>query len=739
MNGGATDRPLWAPSSAQVARAQVTAFARAIAADASMGAPAEVADDHEALWRWSVAHPERFWPAVWRWCDVVSDARATSDSASASSRPNPHAAVATSGADAPWTEVVHGLDRMAPPDASLGPCWFTGARLNFAENLLRHRGGDDAVVSWDETGRRAVLSRDALADGAARFAAALRAMGVGPGDRVAGFLPNIPQAIVAMLGAASVGATWSSCSPDFGAKGVLDRFGQIAPCVLVAADGYRYAGKVIDCRARVREIVAALPSVERVVVVPWLGEAVLGDEPVSARAGQGTVSPDAPDAHEARGAHGGHARPRGDHASPLPGVPMAVAWDDYVRVEAERPADAFARLPFDHPLYVMYSSGTTGLPKCLVHGAGRTLLQHLKVHVLHGDLRAGDRIFYFTTCGWMMWNWLVSALAVGATVVLYDGAPLAPDAAQLWRMAEAERLTVFGTSAKYLALLEKEGVRPHGRFDLDALEVILSTGSPLAAHSYDFVYRDIKPGVRLSSISGGTDLISCFALGSPVLPVHRGELQTRGLGMAVDVWRDDGTPAASGELGELVCTRPFPSMPVAFWGDAGGAKYRAAYFETFPNTWRHGDWAAITEHHGLVIHGRSDATLNPGGVRIGTAEIYRQVEQLAEVVESLVVGQEIANGPDVDTRVVLFVRLRDGVVLDDALKARIRQQIRKNTSPHHVPRVIVAVADIPRTISGKITELAVREVIHGRPVKNTDALANPGALDLFRDLPELAS
>jgi acetoacetyl-CoA synthetase len=680
------DAPLWAPSEAQVAAAQVTAFARAVVADASSGASADVITDHAALWRWSVTHPERFWPALWRWCGVIAEPRA--------------------GAE-PWEAVVQGLERMAPPDAQLGPRWFLGARLNFAENLLRHRGAEAAVVSWDETGRRAELSRDALAEGAARMAAALRAAGVQPGDRVAGFLPNIPEAIVAMLGAASVGAIWSSCSPDFGAKGVLDRFGQIAPKVLVVADGYRYAGKVIDCRPRVREIVASLPALEHVVVVPWLGSAVL----------DGTASV----------------------SEPMGGIPGAVRWDDFLQTAKPTPAEQFARLPFDHPLYIMYSSGTTGLPKCMVHGAGGTLLQHLKEHQLHGDLRDGDRIFYFTTCGWMMWNWLVSALAVGATVVLYDGAPLAPDPAQLWRMAEHERVTVFGTSAKYLALLEKEGLVPRARFDLAPLQVILSTGSPLAAHSYDFVYRDIKAGVRLSSISGGTDLISCFALGSPVLPVWRGELQTRGLGMAVDVWRDDGTPCAPGELGELVCTRPFPSMPVAFWDDADAAKYRAAYFETFPNTWRHGDWAAITAHNGLVIHGRSDATLNPGGVRIGTAEIYRQVEQLEEIVESLVVGQDVVNGPDVDTRVVLFVRLREGAELDDALQAKVRQQIRANTSPHHVPRVIVAVADIPRTLSGKITELAVREVIHGRVVKNVDALANPGALELFRDLPQLSS
>jgi acetoacetyl-CoA synthetase len=394
------------------------------------------------------------------------------------------------------------------------------------------------------------------------------------------------------------------------------------------------------------------------------------------------------------------------------------------------------RLPFGHPLYVMYSSGTTGLPKCMVHGAGGTLVQHLKELVLHTDLGPDDRIFYYTTCGWMMWNWLVSSLAVGATVVLYDGAALAPRPEILWDMAEQERVTVFGTSAKYLAMLEKEGVTPARTHDLSALRAILSTGSPLAAHSYDFVEAHVKPGVRLSSISGGTDIISCFALGNPVAPVWRGELQTRGLGMAVDVYDEGGAPVRA-EPGELVCTRPFPSMPVAFWNDPDGAKYRAAYFDTFPGVWRHGDWAELTARGGLVIHGRSDATLNPGGVRIGTAEIYRQVEQVDEVVESVVVEHTVGSGAAADSRIVLFVRLRPGLALDDALRDRLRRRIREHASPHHVPRVVVQVADVPRTISGKISELAVREVIHGRPVKNSDALANPESLALYRDLPAL--
>jgi acetoacetyl-CoA synthetase len=429
----------------------------------------------------------------------------------------------------------------------------------------------------------------------------------------------------------------------------------------------------------------------------------------------------------------------GDHAGVAQvaeRLPRAVRWDDFLS-RGDPTVERFERLPFDHPLYIMYSSGTTGLPKCMVHGAGGTLLQHLKEHRLHTDLRPGDRLFYFTTCGWMMWNWLVSALASEATLVLYDGAPL-PEADPdiLWDLAAEEQVAVFGTSAKFLALSEKLGLAPVRSHDLTHLRAILSTGSPLAEHSYDYVYTQVRPGVHLASISGGTDLISCFALGNPLLPVWRGELQCRGLGMAVEVWDDSGWPLR-GAAGELVCTRPFPSMPVAFWDDPDGAKYRAAYFDFFPGAWRHGDWAEITAHDGLVIHGRSDATLNPGGVRIGTAEIYRQVEQLPEVLESVVIGQDVGSGAEKDVRIVLFVRLRGDAALDDDLRARIRARIRAATSPHHVPKVIEAVADIPRTISGKISEIAVRDVVHGRPVKNTDALANPAALALYRNLPAL--
>lgn len=706
-DGSDVDAPLWCPSPERVALTNVLRFARQVQADEGVACVGDDgALDYPALHRWSVEHPELFWPAVWRFGGVVAEGRGEGREV--------------------WDEVVVGADRMAPPDPVLGPRWFTGARLNFAENLLRTGDDRDALVAWNEGGRYACLSHAELYRQVQRAAVALRAQGVGRGDRVAAFLPNIPEAVIAMLATASLGAIWSSCSPDFGVNGVVDRFGQIAPRVLVACDGYRYAGKVIETLPRVGDIVAQLPAIERVVVVPYLGA-----------------------------------------GSALSLVRDAVSWDEWLGGGDGREAadgrdgeSPFERLPFDHPLYIMYSSGTTGLPKCMVHGAGGTLLQHLKEHVLHTDLTVDDRIFYFTTCGWMMWNWLVSALAVGATVVLYDGAPLAlepqsgcgvqePGVALrvdapapptprslLWTMAEAERITVFGTSAKYLALAEKAGLAPGREHDLSALRVVLSTGSPLAPSSFEYVYGAIKGDVHLSSISGGTDIISCFALGNPAGAVWRGELQVAGLGMAVDTVGEDGQPVR-GEPGELVCTRPFPSMPVAFWNDPDGARYRTAYFDTYPGVWRHGDWAEWTEHGGLVITGRSDATLNPGGVRIGTAEIYREVEQLPEVVESVVVGQEVGREGERDVRVVLFVRLREGVVLDDALRSRIVQQIRANTSPHHVPRVIVAVGDIPRTISGKITELAVREVIHGRPVKNMDALANPEALALFRELPEL--
>ncbi len=643
--------PVWSPSQKRIEDSNLRHFLDRI----STVQPA--VQDFPTLYQWSVRDPERFWAEVWGFCDVRSSRV--------------------------WDQVVDDVQRMP------GAHWFEGARLNFAENLLRYDDDRTALVSWNEAGRHSSLTYRELRREVGRLASALRATGIQQGDRVAGFLPNLPVAVTAMLATASLGAVWSSCSPDFGAKGVLDRFGQIRPRVLFAADGYRYAGKEIDTLPRLADVVGQLPEIETVVVVPYLRD------------------------------------------SPDPGrVPRAVLYRELLDQHDGEPL-AFRQLPFDHPLYIMYSSGTTGLPKCMVHGAGGTLLQHLKELVLHTDLKRSDTIFYYTTCGWMMWNWLVSSLAVGATVVLYDGSPFHPTAGVLFDLAEAEKVTIFGTSAKYLALAEKKNAHPKER-DLSPLRTILSTGSPLAPESYDYVYSRVKDDVCLSSISGGTDLISCFALGNPLAPVYRGELQTRGLGMKVEIF-DEAGRAVVGTPGELVCTMAFPSMPVSFWNDPDGSKYRAAYFEEFPGVWRHGDWAELTPRGGLIIYGRSDATLNPGGVRIGTAEIYRQVEQLEEVVESIVITQDWEG----DVRLVLFVKLREGLSLDNVLRQRIKTQIRENASPHHVPKVILQVADIPRTISGKITELAVRNVIHGRPVKNVDALANPEALDLYRDLEEL--
>ena len=661
--------PLWTPTPEQAARANLTRFIGRIRQGVG------TVRDYATLYEWSVAQPEAFWSVVWDFCGLVAERDANG---------------------AAWRSVLVGGDRMAPPDPELGPHWFDGARLNFAANLLRFRDERPAIVSWNELGPHRRFTYADLYAEVARLASALRAHGVKTGDRVAGFMPNIPETVLAMLATASLGAIWSSCSPDFGVQGVLDRFGQIEPRVLFCADGYRYAGKEVDSLRTVAGVAERITSIERVVVVPYR-----------------------------------------EKRREIAGVPRAMLYEEFVDGTSAPHDIPFAMLPFDHPLYVMYSSGTTGLPKCMVHGAGGTLLQHQKEHVLHCDLTRDDRVFYFTTCGWMMWNWLVSALAVGATVALYDGAPLLRRRPILWEMAEAERITTFGTSAKWLALAEKEGFEPRRTHDLSALTSILSTGSPLAAHSFDYVYEKVKPDVRLSSISGGTDIISCFALGNPIGSVWRGEIQARGLGMKVEIFDEEGRSVRERQ-GELVCTAPFPSMPIYFWNDPTKEKYRAAYFDHFPGVWRHGDWAELTDHGGVVIYGRSDATLNPGGVRIGTAEIYRQVEQLPEVLESLVIGQQVPDGSD-DVRIVLFVRLVDGTTLTEALRDRIRLQIRENASPHHVPKKIVQVADIPRTISGKITELAVRDVVHGRPVKNRDALANPEALELYRDIPELKS
>jgi acetoacetyl-CoA synthetase len=645
-------KPLWIPSPQAIKYTNMSRFLEHVRAN---GEP-EI-NDYPQLYRWSVEHPERFWPQVWNFSGIR----------------------ASRNCDA---ALVDG-DKMP------GARWFTGARMNFAENLLRYRDQQAALVFRCEQGdKRISLSYQELYTRVAALAAALKKSGVCSGDRVAGFMPNRPETVIAMLAATSLGAIWSSCSPDFGINGVLDRFGQIEPKILFTCDGYFYAGNEVDSLQRISSVLEKLPSVQRLVVVPYI-----------------SADPD------------------------IAKLPKAVHWCNYLTDAAEI---EFAQLPFDHPIYIMYSSGTTGVPKCIVHGAGGTLIQHLKELTLHTDLKRQDVIFYFTTCGWMMWNWLVSALAAGATVLLYDGSPFYPAEDVLWRIADEENISIFGTSAKYLGAAEKFAVRPRQKYKLDKLRIITSTGSPLLPENSEYVYRDIKSEVCLSSISGGTDIISCFALGNPLLPVYPGELQCRGLGMAVDIWNEEGEPVR-GHPGELVCVKPFPSMPVFFWGDADGRKYHDAYFDVFPNVWRHGDWAELTEHDGLIIYGRSDATLNPGGVRIGTAEIYRQVEKLPEIVDCLAVGQDWK----ADVRVILFVRLREGMPLNEALVAKIKKTIRDNTSPRHVPAKIIAVPDIPRTISGKITELAVRNVIHGRPVRNTDALANPQALQHYKNLPEL--
>ena len=653
-----TDQALWAPSPERIASANVTAFRLAAEKRWSVALP-----DYAALQAWSVAHPEQFWVSVWEMGEVVGHR---------------------------GERVLVDGERMP------GAQWFPDAKLNFARNLLRSRDAHDAIVFWGEDRVMKRMSHGELYRAVAHFVAALREMGVKKGDRVAAYMPNMPETVIAMLAATSIGAIFTSASPDFGVQGVLDRFGQTEPKVLIACDGYYYGGKTVDVLDKLGEIVGQLPSVQRVVVVPYVH-------------------------HDHDLSHVPHARMYADFIAPFHFV------DDI----------EFAELPFDHPLYIMYSSGTTGVPKCIVHCAGGALLQHLKEHKLHGDVKPGDRVFYFTTCGWMMWNWLVSALAAEATLLLYDGSPFAGDNQILFDYADAEAMTHFGTSAKFIDAAAKFGLKPRETHKLDTVRAIMSTGSPLVPEGFDYVYRDIKADLQLSSISGGTDIISCFVLGSPVLPVWRGEIQCRGLGLAVDVWDDDGRPVR-GEKGELVCTKPFPAMPSGFWNDADGSKYQAAYFDRFPKVWCHGDFCEITAHGGLVIYGRSDATLNPGGVRIGTAEIYRQVEKLHEVVESLVIGQDWPPQNPSDVRVVLFVKLREGLALDDELVRRIRQTIRDNTTPRHVPAKVLQVADIPRTKSGKIVELAVRNVVHGRPVKNQEALANPEALAHFRDRAELA-
>lgn len=649
--------PLWVPSAERVAAARLTAF-RAFVAE-RFGAPAGT--DYRTLHDWSVSEREIFWRAIWDFCDVRGERGRF----------------------------------VLSEDAMPGAKWFPQAQLNFARNLLRRRDNGDALVFWGEGEVRNRLTHGELYRAVAHFALALKDAGVRPGDRVAGWLPNMPESIVAMLATTAIGAIWSSASPDFGEQGVLDRFGQIEPKVLVAVDGYFYNGKRIDCMDKLSAVVARLPMVEQVVVVPYV-----------------------------------HA------AHDLAPIRDGLMWADFIAQHRHDSEIPFVDLPFDHPLYILFSSGTTGVPKCIVHSAGGVLLQHLKEHQFHADVREDDRLFYFTTLGWMMWNWLVSGLASGAALLLYDGSPFAADGRILWDFAAAERCTHFGTSAKYLDAAAKAGLRPRDTHDLFALRAVMSTGSPLVDEGFDYVYDAIKPDLCLASISGGTDIVSCFVLGNPTAPVWRGEIQCKGLGMAVEVWDDEGRPV-TGEKGELVCTKAFPCMPIGFWNDPDGTKYRAAYFERFPGVWCHGDFCEETEHGGLVIYGRSDATLNPGGVRIGTAEIYRQVERLPEVAEALVIGQNWPPGSYADVRVVLFVKLAEGIELDDALIDRIKRAIRDNASPRHVPAKVVQVHDIPRTKSGKIVELAVRNVVHGEVVKNVEALANPEALNEFRARSEL--
>ncbi len=646
--------PLWRPSEAGMAATLMRAFMREAAKRSGQELP-----DFDALHAWSVADPAAHWDLMWDYAGVVAETKGE--------------------------RIIADADKMP------GARFFPDARLNYAENLLRQTGGAPALIMGREDGLRDEWSWDELRAFTAKVAHALDMHHVGEAERVAAYLPNMPEAIGAMLGAAAGGRVWSSCSPDFGVQGVLDRFGQIEPKIMFTVDGYCYGGKRIDIRPKVADVMRGLDTCDWVVVIPFLEE-----------------EPD------------------------LTGIPRAISladflsWSEPARLE-------FKQLPFDHPLYILYSSGTTGAPKCIVHKAGGILMKHYSEHLLHTDVHVGDRLFYFTTLGWMMWNWLAGGLASGATLMLYDGSPFHPGPNVLWDFIAREKVTIYGTSAKYIDAIAKEGLKPRQTHDLSAMRAMLSTGSVLVPEAYDYIYADIMPNGQMASVSGGTDLCGCLVSGNPLGPIWRGEIQCKALGLDIRVLDEDGKPAAIGEKGELACLNAFPSMPLGFWNDPEDERYRAAYYERFPGAWHQGDYAAETEHGGLMIYGRSDATLNPGGVRIGTAEIYRQVEQLNDVVEGLVIGQDWDN----DTRVVLFVRLRDGLDLDADLERLIKTRIREGASPRHVPARIVQVTDIPRTRSGKIVELAVRDVVHGRPVKNQEALANPEALDQFRDRKEL--
>ncbi|HXR58660.1 MAG TPA: acetoacetate--CoA ligase [Burkholderiales bacterium] len=648
-------KPLWEPSEQAIESAQVTQFARQVVRKHRLDF-----NTYPEFYAWSVENPELFWSELWEGCGVIASRKGS-------------------------TVLVDG-DKMP------GAKWFPEARLNLAENLLRRGDRGDALVFWDERGFQRRISYSDLTSDVSRAAQALKQLGLRAGDRAAAFIPNMPETAMLALAALSQGLVWSSCSPDFGSEGVLERFGQIEPKVLFVADGYRYAGREHDVLERVAEIAEKLPSVRRVVVVPNL-----------------RARPDVSD------------------------IPKAVLLEEWLRKFSPE-AIEYAQMPFDHPAYILFTSGTTGKPKCIVHSIGGSLLAGLKMYKLQMDVRPGDRFFYYTTCNWVVWNILFAGLCAEATVMLYDGSPFERGGKILFDYAEKERFTHFGTSAKFIDAIDKRGLAPAETHDLKDMRMLISTGSPLVAESYDYVYAKVKRDVCLSSISGGTDIMAAFADANPVLPVYRGELQCRSLGMAVDVFNEKGEPVINTK-GELVCTKPFPSMPLGFWGDRGGERYHAAYFEKYPNVWCHGDWCELTERGTMIVYGRSDATLNPGGVRIGTAEIYRQVEQLPEVLEALVIGQNWQG----DVRIVLFVKLREGTVLDDDLRKRITRQIRENASPRHVPARVLEVVDIPRTKSGKIVELAVRDIVHGRPIKNAEALANPEAPEFFRDRPELRS
>ncbi|HIB14369.1 MAG TPA: acetoacetate--CoA ligase [Candidatus Marinimicrobia bacterium] len=613
---------------------------------------------YSQLYDWSIEKAEDFWGSFWEYSQIIHHS--------------------------PYSQVVDDLGKMP------GAKWFDGATLNFAENLLRYRDDKIAILFQGEDGTQSSLTYKELHDQVSRLARSMREMGIVKNDRVVGFMPNIPETIIAMLATSSIGAIWSSCSPDFGIKGVLDRFQQIEPKLIFAADGYLYNGKTIDCLSKLKKILTDLPSIKKTIIVPFAGD------------------------------------------SNTNVIKNSMLWNDFLHKDS---GDIiFEQLPFDHPLYIMYSSGTTGLPKSIVHSAGGTLIQHLKELKLHTDLTRNDKIFYFTTCGWMMWNWLISSLAVGATIVLYDGSPFYPDGTALLKMADDLGITVFGTSAKYIASLESAGIKPKQISSFPKLRTILSTGSPLVEENFDFVYGEWKEDVQLASISGGTDIISCFALGNPILPVRRGELQCRGLGMKVESYNEKGMSVRN-EKGELVCTQAFPSMPIYFWNDSNGEKYHSAYFDTYPGIWHHGDYLKINDFGGVNIYGRSDTTLNPGGVRIGTAEIYQTVERFNEVEDSLVISQPWQN----DERIILFLKMKDRITLTNSLKTRVKNSIREFCTHRYVPAIIIAVEDIPYTINGKKVELAVKQVIQNIEVKNIDSLVNPSILDFYKDILELDS